>query len=332
VLAVEALSAGARNLADMGIRAAPSTEPWIQSNIWLVRSFRLSAERRSVWIAYQPDHGSTAADYARSVADAAVAGGRWIVGLDDTLRSKLRRNEGAAVDAWRHVGACIRFAEQNSEWRSFEPYGNLGLILDTASTDPDMEDEYLKLVARRQVPYRVIVRSQLGSASLAGLRAVLATVLVPPTPPERKVLREFAERGGVVVVGPSWGDAPKDRPFAEIAVGKGRVIVYRDPDPETVARDMKELSVEEAGMMVFNVPSVLTYASRTGDGKRLLVQLLNYSDFPATAITIRVNGSFKTARLFVPDAAPSNLEISAADGKTDVAIPKLSLWGGVLLE
>src|SRR4051794_40208436 len=44
VLAVEGLSPGARNLAAMGIRAAPSTEPWIESNIWLVRSFRLSAE------------------------------------------------------------------------------------------------------------------------------------------------------------------------------------------------------------------------------------------------------------------------------------------------
>jgi hypothetical protein len=62
------------------------------------------------------------------------------------------------------------------------------------------------------------------------------------------------------------------------------------------------------------------------------VQLLNYSDFPSTAITIRVTGSFKTARLFTPDAPPAKLEMSPAEGQVDIAIPKLSLWGGLLLE
>ena len=143
------------------------------------------------------------------------------------------------------------------------PYGNLGLILDTASTDPDMADEYLKLVARRQVPYRVIVRSELERASLAGLRAVLATALAPPTAPERKVLRAFAESGGVVVAGTLLGRSSEGPAIRRrLRSARAASIVYRDPDPETVARDMKELSLEEAGMIAFNVPSVLTYASR----------------------------------------------------------------------
>jgi hypothetical protein len=185
-------------------------------------------------------------------------------------------------------------------------------------------------VARRQVPYRVVGRSKLSIAALAGLRSVLATALDPPTESERKLLRAFAESGGVVVVGPSWGDPPKDKVFEEFPVGKGRVAIYKNDDPETIARDMKELSLEELGMIAFNVPSVLTYAS--GDGKRLLIQLLNYSDTPATAITIRVNGIFKTARLLVPDGAPASLAMKTAQGRSDVAIPKLSLWGGVFLE
>jgi hypothetical protein len=90
------------------------------------------------------------------------------------------------------------------------------------------------------------------------------------------------------------------------------------------------LSHKEAGFVAFNVPSVITYAS--SGGKRLLVQLLNYANSPSTAITIRVSGSFKTARLFTPGAVPLNLDMKAADGQIDVTIPKLSLWGGVLLE
>jgi hypothetical protein len=330
VAAVEGVSPSARNLADMGIRGAPSSEPWIESNIWLVRSFGIRPARRAVWISYQPDGGS-AVDYARAVADAAVAGGRWIVALDDGLRVKLRNHDAGAVAAWKQMGACLRFAEQHAEWREFAPYGNLGLIVDTASADPEMADEYLKLAARRQVPYRLIARSGLAGGSLAGLRAVLATALAPPTPAERNLLRAFAEEGGVVVAGPSWGDAPSDQPFAEFAIGKGRTVVYKDPDPETVARDLKELSLEETGMLAFNVPSVITYARRS-DGKGILIQLLNYSNSAAPAITIRLSGSFRRARLLAPDAEPAALDVRAEEGRTDVTIPKLALWGAVLVE
>ena len=137
------------------------------------------------------------------------------------------------------------------------------------------------------------------------------------------------------MVGPSWGDPPKDDPYAEVPLGKGRVAVYKDdpPDPESVARDMQDLlSPEEMGVTAFNVPSVLTYASTSDSGKRMLVQLLNYSRFPAEAITIRVNGDFKTARLFLPEAAPSDLAVKKAGSRTEVYIRELPVWGGVLLE
>ncbi|HYW41687.1 MAG TPA: hypothetical protein VE959_02445 [Bryobacteraceae bacterium] len=332
ILAVEGVSPSARNLSDMGITSAPSSEPWIQSNVWLVRSFRLGPAWRPVWISYQPE-GGTPADYARSVADAAVAGGRWIVALDDGLRAGLRRNDAAALAAWHGIGACLKFAEDHAEWRRFAPFGNLGIVVDSAAADPEMADEYLKLVARRQAPYRLIARSELSAASLAGFRAVLATALAPPTEVERNALRAFAEKGGLVVAGPTWGDPPKDKPFAEVPVGKGRVTVYKDLDPESVARDMRDLlSHRDAGVAAFNVPTAITYASTGAAGKCLLVQLLNYSDSPATAITIRVSGNFKSARLFTPGAEPLDLAMNSSDGQVDVTIPKLSLWGGVLLE
>lgn len=332
VSAVRGVSPGSRNLADMGIRSGPSTEPWIESNIWVVRSFRLGSGWRPVWIGQQPDAGSVE-DYARCVADAAVAGGRWIVALDEGLRAKLRRNDPSALATWQRIGAVLKFAEDHAEWRSFEPYGNLGIVLDTASENADISDEYLNLVARRQVPYRLIGRSQLSARSLAGFRAVLAAELSAPTEAERSALKAFAENGGLVVAGPWWGNPPKDDSYAEIPLGKGRVAVYKDPDPESVARDMRDLlSSSVAGVVAFNVPSVITYASSGGSGKPLLVQLLNYSNSPATAITIRVIGSFRTAHWYTLDAAPSDLSISSAEGHTDVTIPKLSLWGGVLLE
>ena len=331
IIAVEGEWPGAHNLADMGIRAGPSSEPWIQSNIWLVHSFCCFGTSRPVWIASRPGD-ERKANYARAVADAAAAGGRWIVTLDDDLRIDLRRGEAGAIAAWRDIGECLHFAEEHAGWRRFAPYGNLGVIVDPAGSG-EMTDEYLKLLVRRQVPYRLIVRGLLGAAALAGFRALLATELVNPTPAERAILTSFAERGGLVVAGPAWGEVPAGQVSADRPIGRGRLAVYREPEPELMAREMRDLlSLNEAGMIPFNVPSVITYASREAGGARLLIQLLNYSDSPARDITIRVSGRFRAARLYTPGYGATDLATTPADGRTDVTIPRLSLWGAVVLE
>ena len=180
-----------------------------------------------------------------------------------------------------------------------------------------------------------------GAGSLAGFRGVIATEVTAPSAAERDIVRAFAERGGLVVSGPdpSWGipslkePGPEEQPYTEVPVGEGRWAVYKDPDPESVARDLRDLlSPEEMGVKAFNVPSVITYASTNDSGRRLLIQLLNYSKWPAEAITIRVTGTYKTARLFTPDAAPADLAVQAEEGKTEISIAKLPLWGGLLLE
>ena len=332
IVAVAGVTPTARNLSEMGIRSAPSSEPWIKSNIWLVRSFGLASPSRPVWISSQLENAS-AIDYARTVADAAAAGGRWIVSLDDALRAKLRARDPAALEAWRRLSSYLTFAESHAAWRTFAPYGNVGIVLDPASTRQALADEYLNLAARRQVPYRLVARSGLNAAAVAKFRALVATELDPPSAAERKLLQEFAENGGLVITGPSWGGAPKTEPFAEVLAGKGRVVVYKNPDPEAVARDVKELlSDDDLGVVPFNVPSVITCASGGGPGHPLLVQLLNYFDHPVEAITLRVAGKFGSARLETPEGAAVDLPLRDAEGRTEVTVPKLLLWGAVSME
>jgi len=55
-------------------------------------------------------------------------------------------------------------ARNHAEWRGFEPFGNVGIVLDVSGPNPANSEEYLNLVARRQIPYRVIYRSQLSAA------------------------------------------------------------------------------------------------------------------------------------------------------------------------
>ncbi len=336
VLAVEGVRPDARNLADMGIRAGASAQPWIDSNIWMVRSFRLDPGWRPIWINQGPNPASQG-DYVRCVADAAAAGGRWIVALDDDLRARLLRKDADALATWRNVGAYLKFAEDHAEWRTLEPYGNVAFILDMAGGNTDYTNEYLNLVARRQVPYRLVERSRLSPASLAGFQAALAVDLAALSDAERKVLRDFAEGGGLVIAGPSWGDAPENNDYVEIPAGKGRIVVYKEkpPDPEMVARDMLDLLEPEVmGLTAFNVPSVLTYVSMDGSGKRALIQLLNYATAPfESKITLRLNGTFKTARLYTPESVPIDLGVRVMQGgRTEISIPKLAVWGAVLLE
>ena len=332
IVAVAGVTPSGRNLSEMGIRGAPSSQPWIESNIWMVRSFDLISPRRPVWISSQIEN-ATSVDYARAVADAAVAGGRWIVSLDDALRAKLRARDASALETWRQISVYLKFTESHAAWRALAPYGNVGIVLDPLSTKQDIDDEYLRLAARRQLPYRLLARSGLNTAAVAEFCALVATELDPPSDAERTLLQNFAEKGGLVIVGPSWGGALKTAPFAEVPTGNGRVVVYKDPDPEGVARDLKEmLSDDDLGIVPFNVPSVITFVSGGPPGLPLLVQLLNYFDQPVEAITLRVAGKFRSAHLETPEGAKVNLPLREAEGRTEVTIPKLLLWGAVSME
>ena len=332
IIAVVGVAPSGHNLAEMGIRGTPSSQPWIESNIWLVRSFHIASPSRPVWISSQLESPS-AVDYARAVADAAAAGGRWIVSLDDVLRAKLRAQDTSAIETWQRVSTYMKFTEGCAAWRAVAPYGNVGILLDPASTKPELIDEYLKLATRRQVPYHLVERSGLNAATVAKFRAIVATELDPPSAAERKLLQDFAENGGLVIAGPSWGGAPKTEPFVEIPADKGSVLVYKDPDADAVARDLKELLSDDGlGVVPLNVPSIITFASGGRPGEPLFVQLVNYFDHPVEAITLRVSGKFRSARLETPENTAVDLPLREAEGRTEVTIPKLLLWGAVSME
>ena len=331
VLAVEGVPPGVGKAGD-GATAGATGGMWIDSNLWLARSFQADPDRRPVWISHRSRDGAPGI-YARSIADAAAAGARWILTLDDDLRARLLRRESEALAVWRGIADSLAFFESHAEWRGFAPFGNVAIILDASGPNPANSEEYLNLVARRQIPYRVIYRSQLSAASLAGLRAALAFDLAPATEGERKTLRAFAAGGGLVLSGPSWGGAPKEQSYTMVAEGEGEIAVYKDdsPDPQSVARDLNDLvTTPELGVSVFKAPSVLPYVSVAGGGARLLIQLVNYATEPAKSIAIWVTGSFASARLYAPGSAALDLPVKPSGGRTEITVPALAAYGAVL--
>jgi hypothetical protein len=331
VLAVKGTAPGVGKIAD-GATASATGGLWVDSNMWLARSFRLSAAPPVVWVAHKPPAGRDGV-YLKSIADAGAAGARWIVTLDDETRAKLVRKDAGALALWRSLANLSAFFTEHAEWRRFTPFGTVGILFDPAGPNLDNSEEFLNLIARRQIPYRIIERAQLGAPALEGLRALLAFDLAPPSEAERKIVRDFAAKGGSVLIGPAWGGAPKEQAYTVQAVEQGEVAVYKEaaPDPETAARDLNDLlTTPDFGVSVFNAPSVLSYVSAAEN--RLLVQMVNYADAPADSLTLWVTAKYTTARLYVPGAAPSELPVKRSGGRTEIAVPSLAVYGALLLE
>jgi hypothetical protein len=303
---------------ESGSQAGPSGDPWVDSNIWLVRSLRAWGGSRPIWLGHLPEKPEPP-DFPRAVADAAVAGARWIV----------PSNHIAAVAGY------LKFFEEHADWRAFTPAGVVAVVDDPAGKNADMAEENLNLITRRQVPFRIIERPDLARTPLDGLRAVVALDVADPTAAERRKLTAFTEAGGLLLVGPSWKKVAvkKGEEFALEPIGKGRLAIYADeaPDPQALSHELPHLlGRENLGLRIFNVSSVISYLS-TGEG-RLLLQLVNYATYPVETITVRVPGKYTTARYYTPEGPAVPLSIDKVEDKLEITIPKLNIYGALLLD
>lgn len=326
---------GIRVLSDSGAAVAtPTSEPWIDSNLWLVRALRAKGQA-PVWLGFSLENPSLD-NYVRAIADSAAAGGQWVVAPDDRLLSGLANNRPEALATWRRIAEALGFFEQHRVWRQFAATGLLGIVRDPVTRYPDIADENLNLIARRRIPYRTIDRAALCAAALESLQALLATEIANPTESERSLLKTFAERGSLLVTGPSWGAAvPKEQDFLTQQLGKGQVIVYREesPDPESLSKDLLHLLGKgNLGIRLFNAPTVLPYLSASDDSKQLLVQMINYASGPSEAITVRVRGPYRSARLLGLNGSATDLPVEKQELDIELTIEQIQTYAALVLE
>jgi hypothetical protein len=323
----EGLQPRIRTFSETGAAAAtPTSAPWIDSNTWLVRSLRAWAGGRPVWLGYRLEDPA-ASDYERAIADAAVAGGRWVAALDDQLQAGLWREQPEAQATWRRIAATASFFESHREWTALPPAAALGVMQDSSGGGAEAADENLNLIARRQIPYRVVERSALGPRQLEGLPALLATALASPTEEERRLLAAFVRQGGLLVAGPGWAGVGGS--------GAGRVVVYEQdhPDPDALSRELHDLlGHENLPVRLFNVPSVLAQINAGPRRTPLAVLLVNYATEPAEAITARAAGRYRRARLYRPDAAALDLPVRASGEASEVFVARVTVCAAVVFE
>ncbi len=102
------------------VEAGPTGAPWIDSNGWVARLAAMRAPGKPVWLDFAPppDLAPGVAAYRLAIADAAAAGARWMISLDDALSRALAAGDPAAAKNWRGILAAAAFFEKHRSWRS----------------------------------------------------------------------------------------------------------------------------------------------------------------------------------------------------------------------
>src|SRR5271157_390832 len=190
-----------------GEESGPTANPWIDSNGWLLRLARARSPRKTVWLMFEPPgapHIVLQDSYLRAIADSGAVGGRWVVSLDADLRGGLARGDAKALASWKAIAGAAGFFEKHRAWNAFEPLGVVGVISDFAGPNEAASQEILNLLGRRSLAYRILESSAAPTAPLNGFQALIAVDEGVPPPPLRRKLLDFANRGGLLVVGAAW--------------------------------------------------------------------------------------------------------------------------------
>ena len=270
-----------------GASANPTGLPWIDSNSWYVQMAR-ARTRAPLWLIFDPP-GKPAVNlperYAMAVLDCEAAGARWVISLDDSLRAGLAGKEPRAMETWKGVTGALSFFETHKEWRNNQRLGVVGVLSDFAGENFDMSGEILKLSLRRGLLSRPLWKSRLTSQGFPGLKGLVYADKQAPAADLRKRMLAFVEQGGFLATGPNWGPEGKaagaHTRFDVRALGKGRLAVAKEElvDPYQVAVDIQGIFSRANDLVrMFNGASSggVNY-STSPDGKKALIQVLNYS-------------------------------------------------------
>jgi len=300
--------------------AGPTSAPWLDSNGWYIQMARARL-KAPLWLTFDPPGKGEVVlprSHVKAICDTEAAGGRWLISLDDKLRSGLAAANPAAIESWKQIAAAAAFFRDHAHWKSYRSLGLVGVISDFAGDDFGLTGEILNLMARRDLLYQVIWKSQAMAQPFDGMKALLYADSAMPDAALRRKIADFMEQGGLLLTGPGWGKEGKPVPsdfetqFDVSVFGKGRLAVARKAiaDPYEVAVDTQFLLSHRNDLVkIYNgATSGCTRYTASADGKTALLQCLSYADGGrAGARTIWVREKYRSARLWAIGAPPAPL-------------------------
>jgi hypothetical protein len=330
-----------------GADAGPTGAPWIDTNGWFAQLAHALHPDRTAWIVADPAEKSVISrphGYVVPIADAATSGARWVVSLDDTFSGALATANAKALDDWKKLTATLAFFEEHRDWQTYRSLGAVGVVSDFTGDNEFMASECLNLIGRRHLPYRVVDKKKFAAPALQGLKAVVYPDDDMPAPALRQALIAFARAGGLLVctrkcaalaTGGTVSNVDNSL-FQVHQLGTGRVAVTLEdvPDPYTLANEMHMLLSRRNDLYrLYNFGASTTVYQGSPDGKKALLQFLNFSGATTPDMSVEFTRRFTAARFWTPDkktAAP--LEFIKRDASLEVHLPSFAEYCAIELE
>ena len=328
-----------------GAGSGPTGVPWVDSNGWLIRLNRALHPELTPWIAAPPPAKSIipADSYLIAIADGALYGGRWTIGLDAPLAKGLSTHDPESLAVWKRLTATAAYFATHKTWADYAPVGTAGVISDFTGDNEFFSHELLNLMGRAGLHYRILPKDRIVPASFDSLHGVSYTDATPPTPDLRQQILQFVERGGLLIAAPVWGEVagtplsvPQPAGYKVRSVGKGRIAVADDTpaDPYSWATDAAVLVSHRYDLVRFwNSGAARSFYTLSPDRKQALVHLLFYADRGPDSATVWIGGRYRSARASTVDSPKVDaLAMQAKADGVEVHLPQVSQYVAVELD
>lgn len=304
--------------------AAPSGAPWIDTNSGFLRFLRAASDKPA-WIAISPPEKSavTTERYLQAIGDAGMIGARWVISLDADFRARLLARDAKALAGWKRITEALAYYEAHKDWAGLPPFGKLAVVQDVDSGGL-LSGGVLDMIAVKHTPVRPVPARSMTSGSFTGAKMAVNVAPDSLSADQKAVLRDYTRAGGTLLSAPPGWKMPVPRPD-QITIEKADYekldLIWKEVNSMTGRANL--------GARLFNVSSMLSNLSGTPDGSRVVLQLVNYSEYPAEDITVHMLGKFTKARLFAPGQTPVDLKPFETDEGTGVEIARISAIGTI---
>jgi hypothetical protein len=299
--------------------SSASSEPWVDSNAWLVAFQRAIEGRRVPVLAYEPKLEDRMVGFETletALVEARVMGGNFLLTLEPRYERSLLAGEDRAVAAWKRLGKTAKWLKQNARL-----LGRPAPPIITVLAEPGSA-EIVNLLFRRGASPRVVSSREPPQHS-GEMKALVAASLRPPSREVGDRILAYAAAGGTVVMDGTWWQPAgkpvlrqKDRDF--FAAGRGTVVLYkkRVVDPSEFALDVIDLITHrQRAIRIWNAAAVVPVAGQA------TAYLINYGGpIAEQEIQVRFQGHFRKAAVFRPDAAPLALDPKVRGSMTEVFV------------
>ena len=323
--------------------SSPTSQPWIDSNLALVRYQRSleSAETPLYTFSwdlsdpFEQKQGPSAEAYSLAVAEAGAFRSDLILEISENQQKALAEGDREASKNWAQVKTYLDFYGRGRSAGTEIP-ARVAVVTD----DYELSYEALNLMARHNIAFRVLGKA---AAQPGALEAFDILVVFSKADAElTKSIAAFAERGGTAVLVNLGGDFPWHRSpptktnghSVSYDVGKGRVIELGEAvsDPETFAQDIRRLMVKQTiPVSLWNSLTTLVAAYPGEKADDVVLELVNYAT-ESVEVQVRVKGNLDSVRFESPEGGCcKTLSPSHVDGFTEFVVPDLVIGGRVHL-